>query len=1069
MQEEEGGRLLLFNPATDVELIEDVFEFDETIERPETIRFFTLQEQQQDFLEKLLPKVGRIPKKKLQESQHELDMFTSIYNGLLEETPDGFRLREPEPVSSLPWIQYYNEAPFAKGENAVLFCNPLQRGVNYYTRLLASLPKKAVRFDGEPLESKQKVRIETPSEPFMQLPAYTRTRTYFRDDGSYYVEEVPQEGTEDAPKFTGYRIYPLPLPPPNPISDHPFLSGHKEPKLLDSTEPLSQLLPALGTILDHAVPQTSDPYTEGAKYLKLFDIRLSQIPWKEWKRAFPPVPLIQDSPAPIEIALRESTEPAPSQMLQDAYKSTWYPAIAPRHWLSLQVDGGQAMRDMLLSSASEGGILAVPPPNPLPEMTIPGTSAECVPNATSFELFAAQGVYRQTLKEVKKDWIASGQCIPLAAFERERQEALFANRLPWEAVSIRIPPVYQEPPAKEETKPPSAFPAELPELRQFILTILQDEDKADLDKVDDIRLLLENATLSKALYTDRETGDFLICEHTLTLLQQGLDDEFRRNWLVQTGGSLSCKFCGEAVQSEILVDQDEFDEAGHVQTHAEAFTVTAFHGTTIQDSLAGLSDMFNKSPAEELFYLILTLLQVLPAKDQLQTILGYIRQLHGMKSYKDKTEGQRQNYSGVFGFCGAVTLLLTHEPALIPRRRFGSKPIELRGFPRDTTSVEDAPLVNGLLFALRSTFEAYPTTLKGPSATFLRTLMSSPGDQRKLIFAVLSSAFLGSDARPTPMTPLLKHAKTVEKEETPLMNEYTAPVYRPPTRIEAKPNYRCPGVSPFWATLATRAGVRQASADLTEPILPNPLALPVPRETDRIDIFIPAASTIPSLKFSPKSKFYKELLALETPAALQTVVLRAFSLLRIDTGFRDLHGLIREYTHNVEFVGGDFALVRDYLLGVLRLLLSKLNDAGEVLLKGDPTIRAMLISSKDAKETVTQLRARERETLKKRLKAMSDVERDITKQLLDRGLVPFLITREDRELFAKKQEEETVEEEDIENIQRIDGAQGEVPVNQNGQELELDQGDYGDHQARTGEGEEYQIPVFNDEYDAEQY
>jgi hypothetical protein len=243
----------------------------------------------------------------------------------------------------------------------------------------------------------------------------------------------------------------------------------------------------------------------------------------------------------------------------------------------------------------------------------------------------------------------------------------------------------------------------------------------------------------------------------------------------------------------------------------------------------------------------------------------------------------------------------------------------------------------------------------------------------------------------------------------------------------------------------------------------------VSKEVDRVSVFVPTASSIPSIKFSPKSKFYKDLLALETPAALQTVVLRAFSLLRIDTAFSNLHAFIREYSHNVEFVGGDFALVRDYLLGVLRTLLSKLNDAGEALLKGDPTLRSMLTSSKDAKETVTQLRARERETLKKRLKAMSDVERDITKQLLDRGLVPFLITREDRELFAKKQEEEEEVVESEEDMPRLDGPQGEVPVNQNGQELELDQGDYGDHQARTGEGEEYQVPVFNDDYDAEQY
>ena len=144
----------------------------------------------------------------------------------------------------------------------------------------------------------------------------------------------------------------------------------------------------------------------------------------------------------------------------------------------------------------------------------------------------------------------------------------------------------------------------------------------------------------------------------------------------------------------------------------------------------------------------------------------------------------------------------------------------------------------------------------------------------------------------------------------------------------------------------------------------------------------------------------------------------------------------------------------------------------------NPAFRGLTLVKKEEKKVAqepdrpeTPGDRRDRDEARDFIEAMSDVERDITKQLLDRGLVPFLITREDRELFAKKQEEEDelVERVEEEDIPRLDGPQGEVPVNQNGEELELDQGDYGDHQARTGEGEEYQIPVFNDDYDAEQY
>ena len=53
-----SARVLTFDPSEFV-VLEDALEFDETIERPEAVRFFTVEEQETDAFEKLMPK-GRV-------------------------------------------------------------------------------------------------------------------------------------------------------------------------------------------------------------------------------------------------------------------------------------------------------------------------------------------------------------------------------------------------------------------------------------------------------------------------------------------------------------------------------------------------------------------------------------------------------------------------------------------------------------------------------------------------------------------------------------------------------------------------------------------------------------------------------------------------------------------------------------------------------------------------------------------------------------------------------------------------------------------------------------------------
>jgi hypothetical protein len=123
--------------------------------------------------------------------------------------------------------------------------------------------------------------------------------------------------------------------------------------------------------------------------------------------------------------------------------------------------------------------------------------------------------------------------------------------------------------------------------------------------------------------------------------------------------------------------------------------------------------------------------------------------------------------------------------------------------------------------------------------------------------------------------------------------------------------------------------------------------------------------------------------------------------------------------------------------------------------KNDICIRMILVKEKDAENEQNILRARERETLKERLRKMNDSEREITKKLLDIGIAPYIITNSDRDLF--KREYNIKEENDVFANGIVDENQPEEgyndnrdyeddnqPVAANGQAMNVDNGDYGD-------------------------
>ena len=101
-------------------------------------------------------------------------------------------------------------------------------------------------------------------------------------------------------------------------------------------------------------------------------------------------------------------------------------------------------------------------------------------------------------------------------------------------------------------------------------------------------------------------------------------------------------------------------------------------------------------------------------------------------------------------------------------------------------------------------------------------------------------------------------------------------------------------------------------------------------------------------------------------------------------------------------------LLRDITKGYLREILAAIGSDPEKrrmyddVRARDVTLYSLLASVSSARTETNSLRAKERHAFTDRLRAMTDSDREITKQLLDRGLAPFIVTVADRDMFAQQ-------------------------------------------------------------------
>jgi hypothetical protein len=1060
--------------SSDLEIIES-FDFEEEVQRPEELRFFTLEEQLTDYFQKVLPKRNHVTKAEHYKIKNEVDRIRKIYEDLVVLTDTDYRIDTERREINVPWLMsIYGGFDFEKysyAERILPLHEPTARRTpNAYPVLLAALPRpyRSEGSDGVPVTKRTELVNEEGLETIRALGNYVKTKRVLRDDGSVEVHDVPVANTGDDIRRVGFFIGER-LSIPHPLGGHPFLSSGSANKIMTS-EPLKEVFPTIEAIMSHAVPVTTDPYVEGHKYLKVYDVRISEIPWKSWKDRFPPADTIQSQPPVLSVVFPSSDEVAPSDKLEKIYASKWPKAVYPRMWLMEQEDAGKLVTKMLLSDAGDFGLIAPDLMNERPTIQLPeSTPAECLQTG-SFEEFLASGVYRPP-----------GVCAPTAFVTQERQESISKGKKAWTETArtniqkeyIALLKFYQMPKETTSTADYEKFKMQATsELRDNIIIILKDTTLLPPDKSYNIRLLIKEITPVNNVFLDKD-DILLICGHTLSELDGEMADrfEFYNKWTTLYEGSRICKSCGEEINSDNYIAQEEYDDDGHLVVSHDVLADGHSEHPTFASSLTQLKNVFSLDNAgEAVLYLLLNRLQVLPNESQIIPILGYIRK--GSLTAKRLPGTERNRFEGLLGIAAMVTILQIHNPFLIPRRSFGNKVVRLSGFPRDTLDDTDTPVLNLILSDLKDILESFPTSFKEPLATILREVSRNRKKVREDCIKFIKNAY-------TQFKPQFDSAKerALTVSETVDVNRITLPLIIPP-KAEFSPGERhadekfaeCSGTKPRSTLMAKMApSVSQKFPELWK-TKPTSEAVYIQSEEVTVRYTFPDKKTIEKgvkIGFSKtlKLELIRKFVDSDTDGiALLSLLSR---LLDILAPLQFSPKTILEFRKFVENVNPfeNKSLFRDAVKGRIYELVDLIKSEGNLIeaiktaMNRDLDMNMILLTKEDSEKQVEILRARERETLKERLRQLTDTEREVTKMLLDIGIAQYIVTNEDRRLFAKELGVSEKIGDDDANADDVpegghtnrDYFEEDVQLNENGQAIEPDRGDYGDTRDRPAD------------------
>ena len=1023
------------------QLIGDVMEIDEQVQRAQNLQFFTLDDQLTDSFERLMP-AGHPTKYQLDQLKQEVDRYRDLYETYVVQTPDGYTVQKPFTRRSFDWISPVYKELELQEVNVRESIAPLMETrdvANGYPRLLGAMPHPYATRDGQIYSFSRPTEFVDTEGAYAAraLPAFAMSTSRYFDNGKLSIENVPVDGTNDTMTFIGYYLAERKDAVPNPLVGHPFFEDSKA-RFVPSQHPIAEVIPELDAVMEHGVPVTKDPYVQGAHFLKIYDVALSAIPWELWKRRFPPAEIVESTPPRTEIEIANPKVVAPSNKLLEEYGTTYSPGLSPRLWLENQVDGGFLVIKMLLSDAASAGVMAAFSGSEL------GRYAEvpldkCGLEGLGFDQFLLQGSVRQyDVLDSKKKWIGNRyECIPLEIVKEERKQVGYGNRLKWEdSTSSKIIEDYRRILAKYKLPVVKAKPFSGPkapvrqpsQLRQKVLSILSDSKREDEDKLRAINVLLE-AALHHSFHWNDPEGLFVCCDHTLQLLTPERDSpRFYRRW-TRDG---VCTECGEVVTTNLLVNQMGFDDQGRALRHNDILDTSVYEGGGAMEFAMNLEEIKTRcginmaDPVDSSFYLMLSLLQVLPSPIYVDQILAKVRLARGLPKASPTT-------MGFAGIAGVVLLLQIHIPALVPRRSFGPKPLKLTGFPRDAEPGEkDYNLADGLIGVFRKTFEAFPTSFQGPSTDVMRAILNNP-KTAKSVLVMNVKTFANMKGIVEKLAEARAYVQLAPPPPEPLP---PVPNLVPPTpeQFGTQTSFpACPSTRMSWISEVTPR-IGQA------PILLGKIV--VPESVDRVDPTL-AGDTIAITIIENKTAVGARL-KLKPSKVLMTDSWKTNLLIlnRLAVALR-----VPNPVRKIDTTVGD-DLLRDITQGYLKEMFSKMTEAQmtafEKIAKRDITLYAITKNYTDAKKESNTLRAKERNQITQTLREMPDDQRQNYKDMMDRGMVPFmLITKEDRSKYAKELAVQLGEEEAEVNPE-VGVGQAVGPENE---EEGADNGDYGDFQA----------------------
>lgn len=1091
------AEVITFDPQSEFEILDEPFEFDEEVQRSQAERFFTLPDQLNDYFQKMLPKDKSVSKFEIKRLAKEVSRMEEAYTNTVTVTDTEYKADHIRTSLNVPWIKGIYENFEYKSYSFEKDWVPLLAKENlyvpqYYNRMITALPRpfNTTGTDGVLIEDDTTLVNEVGEKTIHALGNYKRSKTVIHDDGTLDVVMVPIGNTSDNIRKKGYFLEKRELEIPNPLADHPFLSSNMSSKII-TDEPLLDIFPSIQTILAHGVPTTTDPYDEGLKYLKIYDVKLSDISWDSWKHSFPTVHPITASPPTMSISFPEKdTDVQPASSLQDSYAFKWAEGLAPRYWLMNQEDGGAFVAKMLLSKANEHGNVAVIPIEAQPSTQFPYSTPEECFNFDTFESLVESGLYRSPEwskldKAIDKEleW-PKGTCISTGYVQEEQKKLISHGRTVWHEETghsiiqdhLKLLKKSQRSILKTVEKFERFEKKESSEMRKHVLSILSDTERTELDKALDIEKLAISLVLKDRVYTDKDSL-FVVCEHTLAVLKGDLQEDrlqFYDEWTSVIDGSRTCKYCGEEVNKDVFIAQDEFDSNGHVQINYDILQTNEFQGETqFSASLQNIRKMFMLGrTSEDIMYLLISLLQIAPEGKQLLPILQTVREVaESVRRAPKIPQAGKDRVEGIIGIIGCVFLLQIHNPFLYPRRAVS----KLTGFPRDSDDPKKSDILFSLMTVLKMPYEQNPNLFKGPTTEIFKEIITNP---RKI-----------KDEATRLMTPFITKFKT-QLEEAKLRYEETVPLeivtkqlidlplihvtkieYKT-TEVKAKEELPsvCATPAPHVFFEGSKAiSVSQEGLKLWENMIPSIEATQVVGVTAISPEYKFTEAEIRKMKtggipkaFAKMDKLVKFLNSKEDAIAFLTLFTRLLDILA--THKYDVKEL-SDYRTKAVYLKSDKILTKDIATGLIYELLEKIGKSAPLVkviaeaVKRDVVLQMIFLTSEEAVNENEALRTAERESLKKKLRTMNDTAREITKMLLDIGIADFLITNADREFFARQYANTKTE---LEEAKEVDGdmpeegyndtrdyvENGDVPLGDNGVELQVDYGDYGDRAVR---------------------